>query len=116
MKRNIKILALNAVILIVLATILYSCGGGGYGGGGRMVVSPGAFSLSSPSDGAMGVGATSTLMWTASPSATDYRVQVDTTSTFSGALVINASLGATTYSYIVSSGTLTLGTNCITGA
>jgi hypothetical protein len=117
MKRNIKILALNAVILIVLATILYSCGGGGYGGGGgSMVVAPGAFSLSSPSDGAMGVGATSTLMWTASPSATDYRVQVDTTGTFSGTLVINASLGATTYSYIVSSGTLTLGTNCITGA
>jgi hypothetical protein len=111
MKRNTKILLLNAVILLILAAILYSCGGGGYGGGGgSMVVAPGGFSLSSPADGAMGVGATPTLMWTASPSATDYRVQVDTTGTFSGTLAINATVSATTYSYIVSSGTLTLGT------
>lgn len=67
MRQNVKILSLNAVLLVILAAVLYSCGGGGYGGGGGMMaVAPGAFSLSSPTDGAMGVGATPTLMWTAS--------------------------------------------------
>jgi len=111
MRRNAKMLALNAVLLVILAAVLYSCGGGGYGGGGGMMaVAPGAFSLSSPADMAMGVGATPTLMWTASPNTTGYRVQVDTMDTFSGTLAINASVGATTYSFMVSSGTLTAGT------
>jgi hypothetical protein len=111
MRRNAKILSFNAVLLVILAAVLYSCGGGGYGGGGGMMaVAPGAFSLSSPADMAMGEGATPTLMWTASPNATDYRVQADTTGTFSGILAINASVGATTYSFMVSSGTLTSGT------
>lgn len=95
------------MLLVILAAVLYSCGGGGYGGGGgggMMAVTPGAFSLSSPADMAMGVGATPMLMWTASPNATDY------TGTFSGTLAINASVGATTYSYVVSAGTLTSGT------
>jgi hypothetical protein len=103
MKRYTKILSLNAVLLVFLAAILHSCGGGGYGGGGGMMaVAPGTFSLSSPADLAMGVGAAPSLMWTASPNATDYRVQADTTGTFSGTLAINATVGATTYVYMVS--------------
>ena len=55
MRRNAKILSLNAVLLVILAAVLYSCGGGGYGGGGGMMaVAPGAFSLSSPADMAVG--------------------------------------------------------------
>jgi hypothetical protein len=49
----------------------------------------------------MGVGTTPTLTWTASTVATGYRVQVDTTGTFTGAFVINVLEGATTYSYTV---------------
>jgi hypothetical protein len=109
MRRNARILSFNAVLLVILAAVLYSCGGYG-GGGGIMAVAPGAFSLSSPIDMAMGVGTTPMLMWTAWPNATDYRVQADTTGTFSGPLAINASGGATTYSFMVSSGTLTSGT------
>jgi hypothetical protein len=111
MRRKAKMLSLNAVLLVILAAVLYSCGGGGYGGGGGMMaVAPGAFSLSSSADMAMGVGATPTLMWTASPNTPDYRVQADTTGTFSSTLAINASVGATTYSFMVSSGMLTSGT------
>ena len=51
MRRNAKILSLNAVLLVILAAVLYSCGGGGYGGGGGMMaVAPGAFSLSGAHD------------------------------------------------------------------
>jgi hypothetical protein len=37
-------------------------------------------------------------------------VQVDTTGTFTGTLVINTTVNATTYSYTVPAATLTLGT------
>jgi hypothetical protein len=111
MKQNLTIRTLTAGILLSLAVILYSCGGG-YGGNTTygMTTPPGAFSLSSPANLATSVTATPTLTWTPSTSATDYRVQIDTTGTFTGALVINAVVGATTYSYMVPASTLTLGT------
>jgi hypothetical protein len=73
-------------------------------------MAPGAFALSSPADGATGTGATPTLTWTPSTRAASYRVQIDTTGTFTGTLVVNVPEGATTYSYMVSASTLTLGT------
>lgn len=107
MKQNIKNILLSTGTIVVLAAVLYSCGGGSYGGGGS-TAPPMAFSLVSPADGAMGVGTTPTLSWTAA-SATDYRVQVDTTGTFTSALLINAMVNATTYSYVVPGGMLTTG-------
>jgi hypothetical protein len=58
----------------------------------------------------MGVGATPTFAWTISSGAADYRVEVDTTGTFTGPFVINAMVNGTTYSYTVPAATLTLGT------
>jgi trimeric autotransporter adhesin len=114
MKQNSKIRFLNAGILLALAVVLFSCGGGGSysggGGGGGAAMAPGLFNLSSPADGATGVGTTLMLTWSPSPSASGYRVQVDTVGTFSGTLVINVLLGSTTYSYSVPAGTLTPGT------
>jgi hypothetical protein len=112
MKQNLTIRTLTAGILLSLAVVLYSCGGGGlYGGNGAgMTTAPGAFALSSPADGATGTGATPTLTWTPSTSAANYRVQIDTAGTFTGTLVVNVLGGATTYSYMVSASTLTLGT------
>jgi hypothetical protein len=56
------------------------------------------------------VTTTPTLQWTAEASATGYRVQVDASGAFTaGTLLINALENATTYSYTVSSGTLTAG-------
>lgn len=104
---------LSTGILVILAAFLYSCGGGGSsyggGGGGGGTAAPGAFSLVNPADGATSVGTIPTLSWTAEASATGYRVQVDTFGTFTGTLIINALENATTYSYTVSSGTLTTG-------
>jgi hypothetical protein len=114
MKRNLKNIMLLAGLLAILSLVLYGCGGGGssYGGGGGGTggTAPGTFSLLSPADGATGAGTTPILTWTATTGATDYRVQVDTSGTFTGTLLINASESATTYSYVVSSGTLTAGT------
>jgi hypothetical protein len=113
MKQKLKILTLTAGVLFTLAVVLYSCGGGGglYGNDtAGMATAPGAFSLSSPADLATGVTATPTLSWTPSTNAANYRVQIDTAGTFLGVLVINVLEGATTYSYLVSGSTLTLGT------
>ena len=110
MKRNLTIRTLTAGILLSLAVVLYSCGGGGLYGGNGATMAPGAFTLSSPLDGATGTGATPILTWTPSTRAASYRVQIDTTGTFTGTLLVNAPEGATTYSYMVSASTLTLGT------
>jgi hypothetical protein len=112
MKRDRKIGLLAGGILFFLAVVLYSCGGGGsYGGGGGMVaVAPGAFSLSSPPDGAAGVGTTPTLQWMPAAYVADYRVQIDTVGTFSGALVINTTVSAMTHGYPVPAATLSPGT------
>jgi mannan endo-1,4-beta-mannosidase len=111
MKKKLTIRLLAAGILFTLAAVLYSCGGGGYGGGsGGNTMAPGVFSVSSPADGAVGVGATPTLMWTPAVNATNYRVQVDTAGTFAGTLVINVLVGSTTYSYPVPPSTLSPGT------
>jgi len=108
MKTNTKILIVAAGLM---AAVLYSCGGGGlYGGGTTMATAPGGFSLTAPADGAMATGATPLLSWTAAPNTSDYRVQIDTAGTFTGTLVVNSTVGATTYSYQVSAATLTLGT------
>ena len=92
-------------VAVLLAATLYSCGGGGGslygGGGGAMAAAPGMFTLTSPADLATGVTTTPTLTWTPSTGATSYRVQVDTTGTFGGTLLINVVVGATTYSYTV---------------
>jgi hypothetical protein len=111
MKQNIKNIVLSSGIIVILAAILYSCGGGSSygGGGGGGPVAPGAFSLVSPADGAPTVGTTPTLSWTAEANATGYIVQVDTSGTFTGTLLINQQESATTYSYTVPSGTLTTG-------
>ena len=109
MKRNLTIRTLTAGILLSLAVVLYSCGGGGLYGGNGATMAPSAFTLSSPLDGATGTGATPTLTWTPSTSAASYRVQIDTTGTFAGTLVVNVPVGATA-SYMVSASTLTLGT------
>lgn len=110
MKSKTKMLTLGLGVLIVLAAVLASCGGGGYGGGGGMATSPGTFSLSSPADGAMSVGTTPALSWTAASGASDYRVQIDTAGTFSGTLVLNVTVGAATYGYTVPAAMLTTGT------
>ena len=111
MKQNLTIRTLTAGILLSLAVVLYSCGGGGlYGNNSAGMAAPGAFALSSPLDGATGTGATPTLTWTPSTNAASYRLQIDTTGTFAGTLVVNVPEGATTYSYMVSASTLTLGT------
>jgi hypothetical protein len=93
-----------AGIFVVLAIVLTSCGGGGYGGGGGTVSTapPGAFSLISPSvaDMATGVGTTPTFAWGVSSNTSDYRVEVDTTGTFTGPFVVNKTVGIT-YSYTV---------------
>jgi hypothetical protein len=102
MKQFLKIRPLMAVLLVILVSALYGCGGGSsYGGGGGGGAVPGAFMLTSPVDLATGATTTPTLTWTPSTSATGYRVQVDTTGTFTGVLVINGVVGATTYSYTV---------------
>lgn len=108
MKQIMKIRLLMVGLLVVLAVVLYSCGGGGSsyggGGGGGGVAAPGTFSLVSPADGAPSVGKTPTLTWTPATDAADYRVQADTTGAFTtGALVINTTVNATTYSYTVPS-------------
>jgi hypothetical protein len=104
MKQNLKKLLVIAGIFAVSAIVLYSCGGGGgYGGGGMVSTSsPGAFSLISPSvaDMATGVGTTPTFAWDVSLNASDYRVEVDTTGTFTGPFVINKTVGIA-YSYTV---------------
>jgi len=113
MKHITKYHILTAVMIIVVAVTLNSCGGGGYGGGGMAVSGAGVFSITSPpspADGAMGVGTTPTFAWTPSTGAADYLVQVDTTGSFTGPLLINAMTNSTTYIYLVSAGTLTVGT------
>jgi len=97
--------------LLFLGLFTMSCGSGGYGSSGGGTDAPGAFSLTSPSpnDGASGVGTTPTFAWTASANALDYRVQVDTTGLFFNP-VVNTTVGATTYSYTVTSGKLTMST------
>jgi hypothetical protein len=105
MKQNFKKLLVIAGIFVFSAIALTSCGGGGYGGGGGGMVStspPGAFSLISPSvaDMATGVGTTPTFAWGVSSNASDYRVEVDTTGTFTGPFVVNKTVGIT-YSYTV---------------
>jgi len=109
MKQNFKKMMIGTGILVILAMALYSCGGGSYGGGGGGAMAPGAFSLLSPVDLASSVTTTPTLSWTAQASATDYRVQVDTTVAFTAPL-IDVVVSATTYSYTVPSGMLTAGT------
>jgi hypothetical protein len=115
MKQNLKILLIIAGIFVISSVVLYSCGGGGYGGGGGGMMStspPGAFSLMSPSpaDMATGVGTTPTFAWGVSSNASDYRVQVDTTGTFSGPFVVNKTVGIV-YSYtVLASDGLMLGT------
>jgi hypothetical protein len=113
MNQNRKNIILGMGILVILAAVLYSCGGGGsYGGGGSggSMAPPTAFSLVSPADGVMGVGTTPTLTWMPEANATDYRVQVDASGTFTaGSLLINAVENATTYSYAVPNGLLTIG-------
>lgn len=105
MKQLKKSSYLMAGLLVVLAVVLYSCGGGGGGygggGGGGSVAAPSMLALTSPADKVMNVGTTPTLTWTQSAGATGYRVQVDTTGTFTGVLVINVLEGPTTYSYTV---------------
>jgi hypothetical protein len=110
MKRNVKNIMLFAGLL-VLSVILYSCGGGSSygGGGGGGTAAPGAFSLLIPADNVTGVGTTPTLTWTPATDASDYRVQIDTSGTFAGTLLVNAVENSSTYSYTVSSGTLTTG-------
>ncbi len=114
MKRIIWYRIISAGIVIIFALILNSCGGGGYGGGGGMAVSgAGAFSIMSPPsplDMATGVGITPTFAWTPSAGASDFRVEIDTTGTFTGPFVINTTVGSTTYSFTVPAATLTLGT------
>lgn len=115
MKHNLKNLLVIAGIFAISTVVFYSCGGGGYGGGGGGMMStspPGAFSLMSPSvaDMAMNIGTTPTFAWGVSPNASDYRVQVDTTGTFSGPFVINKTVGIV-YSYtVLASDGLMLGT------
>ena len=104
-----------AVLLVTMSLSLVSCGGGysssGYGGT-MSTASPAAFSLMSPSptNGMAGVGATPTFAWTPSSNAADYRVEVDLTGAFTGPFTIITTVGATTYSYMVTAGTLTIGT------
>jgi len=68
--------------VLVGGILLVSCGGGGYGGGGGMYggsgmgLPPAMFSLTSPTDGAMGVSTTPTLMWSASLYAMGYYVYI----------------------------------------
>jgi hypothetical protein len=103
MKKSAKITDNRRIPLFVLGLLfasflVVSCGGGGYGGGGGGMAStspPGAFSLMSPSvaDMAMMVGTTPTFAWGVSANASDYRVEVDTTGTFSGPFVINRTVG-----------------------
>jgi hypothetical protein len=81
-----------------------------YGNNKVSTTAPGAFSLSTPADGAIGVGTTPALTWTPSTIAADYRVQIDTTGTFTGTLVVNAVVGSMTYTFGVPAGTLTPGT------
>ena len=57
--------------------------------------------LTSPAPGEHITSTTPTLMWTHSPGATGYRVQVDIANTFTGTLPVNVLEGATTYSYMV---------------
>jgi hypothetical protein len=117
MKQNFKIRLLAAGLLFLLTASLYSCGGGGssYGGGsysgapGGSITAPGMFALSSPSDGAIGVGTAPALTWMPAAGAGDYRVQVDTADTFAGTLVINALISAATYTYPVPAGLLAPG-------
>lgn len=111
MKQNLKNILLSTGTIVLLAVILYSCGGGGYGGGGGgSTAPPMAFNLVSPADLATNVTTTPTLSWTAEASATDYRVQVElATGNFTGTLLINAMENATTYSYMVPGGMLTMG-------
>jgi hypothetical protein len=110
MKQTMKFRFLMAGVLVVLGVVLYCCGGGGGyggGGGGGGTAVPGMFTLTSPADSVISAGTTTpTFIWTPSTNATGYRVQVDTTAvdpngTFTGALVINVPVGATTYSYTV---------------
>jgi len=111
MERNRIISALTAGIFLLSAVVLYSCGGGGlYGSGSTAPTAPGAFSLGSPADGAIAVGATPTLTWTPAARASQYRVQIDTTGTFAGPLDVNATVSAAMQNYIVSAGTVTAGT------
>ena len=113
MKQIIRYRILTVGMLIVLAVILNSCGGGGYGGGGGMAVSgAGAFSITAPSpaDGSMAVGTMPTFAWTASSGASDYRVEIDTTGTFTGPFVVNTTVTSATFSFTVPAATLTMGT------
>ena len=114
MKRNVKNIMLFAGLLVILPVLLYSCGGGssyGGGGGGGGTAAPGDFSLLTPADNVTGVGTTPILTWTPATGASDFRVQIDTSGTFTASsLLVNAVENGTTYSYTVSSGVLTAGT------
>ena len=57
--------------------------------------SPGPFTLSSPADGATGIGFGPTLTWNASSGATSYLVEVNTDSTFVASNVFSQSVGGT---------------------
>lgn len=108
MRRFYMILFLTAGVLMILAVTFVSCGGGGYGGGGGSGsgLAPAAFTLSAPPDLATGVTTTPTLVWTASLYASDYRVQIDTISTFP-APIVNTTVPAPTLSFTVPVSTLT---------
>jgi hypothetical protein len=106
---------LFAMLLVMAGIVLVSCGGG-YGGGGSYggtmnTAAPGAFSLMAPSPASGSTVTTTppTFGWSPSANAADYRVQVDTTGTFlATSLIINTTVGATTYTYPVTA-TLTAG-------
>ncbi len=83
---------------VVLAFALASCGGGGgYGGGGGVVLLPQAFSLSTPMNGATGVGTTPTLTWAVSLYATSYTVEVSTSNTFPLPLAASTTVATTSW-------------------
>lgn len=59
--------------------------------------SPGAFSLTSPANGATGVGTTPTLQWSGANGATTYTVQVSTSPSITSPVVNASGLASTMY-------------------
>ena len=97
--------------LLVAMSVLFCAGIVGCGEGSGPDTAPGAFTLSSPENGATDVWLTPTFTWTDAEGETSYTMEIDDESTFSPPLVHqDTGITSDTTSFVVPGGVLAGGT------